>query len=191
MAVGAEVQQALALFQFRLQLLGAAAVPLELFAVAPAVGGVLLDRRLQLPHQQVLGLHLTGQVVAGGVHVVAAGHRGHRQGQAAALLVAVAQFASVPQFGRLQLGHLQAAQFGMEAHHRRTGQQDPHVLVGEAEQQGELTGALHLLHHHRRRHPALELGRLHAHQGALAGELECQGELVGQGFLGLLLQDPQ
>ena len=138
-AVGAEVQQPLPLLQLGCQFLGAAAVLLELLAVAPAVGRVLLDRQLQLAHQQVLGLNFAGQVVAGGVHVVAAGHRGHRQGQAAALLVAMAQLAAVAQLGRLQLGHLQAAELGVEAHHRRAGQQDPDVLVGEAEQQGELT----------------------------------------------------
>ena len=51
----------------------------------------------------------------------------------------MAQFAAMAQLGRLQLGHLQAAELGVEAHHRRAGQQDPDVLVGEAEQQGELT----------------------------------------------------
>ena len=94
-AIRAEVQQLLALLDLQLQLLHAAAMLLELAAVAPAVGRMQLQAFLQLMHLLGLVLHLTGQVVLGRGHVVATGHRGHRQGQAATGLVAMADLTGV------------------------------------------------------------------------------------------------
>ena len=146
---------------------------------------------LQFLHQLALAQHLAGQVVLGGVHVVAAGHGGHGKGQAAAELIAVAQLPQPLQVWAGDGAHLQAAELGVQAHHGAAGQQHPEVVVGEAEQQGELARPLHFGHDHRRGYLALELGCLEAHQGALAGELQRQGEFVGQGFLRLGLQNPQ
>ena len=188
--VGPEVQQPLALLDLESQLLHPATVLLELAAVAPPVGGMEFELLLQLLHQLGLALHLGGQVVLGGVHVVATGHRSDRQGQAAAGLIAVAQLTGVAQLGGLELPDLQTAQLGVQADHRRTGQQNPEVVVGQAQQQRELARAVDLLHNHGRCDPALELGCLDAHQRALTGELQCQRQLVGQGLLGLMLQNP-
>ena len=143
-AVGAEVQQPLAFLDLQLQLLHPPPMLFELAAVAPAVGRLQLQLLLQLLHQLGLGLHLTGQVVLGRGHVVAAGHRGHRQGQAAAGLVAVVVLTDALQRRGLHLAHLQAAELGMQAHHGAAGHQDPEVVVGEAEQQGELPRTLAL-----------------------------------------------
>ena len=86
---------------------------------------------------------------------------------------------------------LQAAEFGMQANHRIAGHHDPNVVFREALQQGELPRAIELVDDHRSRHATAQLRCLEAHQRAGAGELQSQGELMGQGFLGLLLQDPQ
>ena len=133
-AVGPVMQDAAPFVDLQLQLLHATAMLLELLAIAEAMGRMELQLCFQLLHQAGLVQHLAGQVVAGGVHVIATGHGGHRQSQTGTEIVAVAQFAGMMQLGRLQLLHLQAAEFGMQAHHRRAGQQNPDVLVGEAEQ---------------------------------------------------------
>ena len=153
-AIRAEVQQLLALLDLQLQLLHAAAVLLELAAVAPAVGRMQLQAFLQLMHLLGLVLHLTGQVVLGRGHVVATGHVGNGKGQATAGLIAVAQLAKLAQLGGIHLAHLQATELGMETHHPVAGQQQPKVLVGEALEQRKLPRPFHLLHNHRRRYPA-------------------------------------
>jgi hypothetical protein len=53
-----------------------------------------LQSFLQLPHPLHLLKHLPSQVVVGGGHVMASGHRSNGQGQTAAGLVPVAQFAA-------------------------------------------------------------------------------------------------
>ena len=79
----------------------------------------------------------------------------------------------------------------MDADNRLARQKNPEILVREAEQQWELARTVHLVNDHRRSDTTPQLRRFQADQRACAGELKRHGELVGQGLLGLLLQDPQ
>ena len=79
----------------------------------------------------------------------------------------------------------------MQTHHSVARDNNPDVVLGEALQQGELPRAIKLVDNHRCCDSPFELGGLQAHQGAGAGELQGQRQLMGQGLLGLLLQDAQ
>ena len=103
----------------------------------------------------------------------------------------MAQLTGAGQLRDIQPIHLQATELRMDAHHRLTGQQDPDVFIGQAEQQRELTGPLHLLNDHRGRDAPPQLRRFEADQGAGAGELQGHRQLIGQRLLGLLLKDAE
>ena len=91
-----------------------------------------LQLLFQLLNQFRLLEHLTSEVVARGVHVVATGHRSHSQCHGTTAVVTMAQFAGTVQLGRIKLRDLQAAEFGVQADDRGAGQKDPDVVVGQA-----------------------------------------------------------
>ena len=75
--VGPLLQQLLPFSDLQLQIFHTPAVLLQLFAISPAMGRMLLLLLLEIPHQPGLGQHLPSQVVLRGGHVVAPGHVGH------------------------------------------------------------------------------------------------------------------
>ena len=157
-AVGAMVQQMLPFFDLRLQLLHPASMFLELLAITPAMGRMLFLFLLEFVDQTGLREHFAGQVVLRCGHVVAPGHVRHGKGKASAGLIAVAQLPAALQLRGLNGIDLKAAQFRMETDHRLAGEQDPDVVVGQAEQKRELPRTVHLVHDHRRTHTTTQLG---------------------------------
>jgi len=79
----------------------------------------------------------------------------------------------------------------MQAHTPGRATRIPDVLVGEAEQQGELARPCRLLNDHRRGDRPVSWGWPEAHQGFLAGELQggTQSESLARVSSALLLQD--
>ena len=158
MAVGTVMKQSLTLFDLMFQLLHPTAMLLELLAVTPAMGGMLLLLIFEITHRVSLSQHLSGQVVLRRGHVVTTGHMSHRKSKTATGLIAMTQLTGPTQVRCCHATDLQAAQFNVDAHHRLTGQEHPEVVVREAKQQGELTRAIHLVDNHRRRDPTSQLG---------------------------------
>ena len=150
-AVGAVMEQSLPLFDLLLQLLHPTTVLLELLAIAPAMGRMLLLLLLEITHRAGLGQHLSSQVVLRCGHVVTTGHVSHSKSKTTTGLIPVPQLAGPAQIRRRHSADLKTAQFSVDAHHGLTGQQHPEVVVREAEQQGELSRTIHLVDNHRRR----------------------------------------
>ena len=158
MAVRPVMQHLLTLGNLHLQIFHATAMLLELLAIAPAMGRMLLEIGFQILDGLGLRQHFTRQVVLRGGHVVPLSHMPHGQCQTAALLVTMTQLAGTAQLRGLDTFHLKAAEFGVQAHHGLTGHQQPDVVEGETEQQRKLTGPLTFLDDHRRCDAASELG---------------------------------
>ncbi|CAI8420111.1 MAG: Uncharacterised protein [Cyanobium sp. ARS6] len=77
----------------------------------------------------------------------------------------------------------------MQADHRLTGQHQPDIVNGEAEQERELSRSLALLHDHSRGDPPSQLRGFQAHKRSDTRELQRKREFMGQGFLSLLLKN--
>ena len=77
-AIGPLMQQLLPFSDLQFQIFHAPAVLLELLAISPAMGRMLLLLLLEIPHQPGLSQHLPSQVILRGGHVVAPGHMSYR-----------------------------------------------------------------------------------------------------------------
>jgi len=189
--VGTVMEQLLALGDFQFQLLHAPTVFLELLTIPPAVCWMGFQLSLKLLHRLHLAQNFPGKVVLRCGHVMALGHVAYSKSESTAVLIAMTKFSRASQFRSAHPLDLQTAQFGVQADHRLTGQQKPDVVVSEAQQERELTGAIAFVNDHGRGDTTAQLGRFETHQRADTGELQRQRELMSECFLRLLLEDSQ
>ena len=191
MATNAVVQPAAAVLQLLLYGLQPMALLLEALAVPPCMGRMTTQPLLLGRHPPVLFLHLSDQVVAGGAQIMAPGHGRHGQRQAMAAAVSMASFPRLAQRGHDHGGHRQATEFPVKGHHVPAGQQQPDIALRQTQQQGKLAWAGAFLHQDGGGRGCVQVGRLDGDDGALAGELQGQRQVVGNGLRSLLPQGAQ